>query len=149
MNAVYAEFFGDHRPARAAVEVACLPKNVDVEIDAGPGLSVQGTEGLIGLPELTSVDRVRTLFETFSDRARVVALLGQCLEGDGVRVFIGEESDLTSDLDFSLIAKGFRVDGAATGGLALFGPSRMEYARLIPLVQYLGDRLGNALEKTL
>ena len=34
MNGVYAEFFGDHRPARAAVEVARLPKDVDVEIDA-------------------------------------------------------------------------------------------------------------------
>ncbi|MCB9678863.1 MAG: RidA family protein [Alphaproteobacteria bacterium] len=34
MNAVYAEFFGDHRPARAAVEVSRLPKDVDVEIDA-------------------------------------------------------------------------------------------------------------------
>ena len=34
MNEVYAEFFGDHRPARAAVEVSRLPKNVDVEIDA-------------------------------------------------------------------------------------------------------------------
>lgn len=34
MNAVYAEFFGDHRPARAAVEVSRLPKSVDVEIDA-------------------------------------------------------------------------------------------------------------------
>ena len=34
VNAIYAQYFGEHKPARACVEVSCLPKNVDVEIDA-------------------------------------------------------------------------------------------------------------------
>jgi transcriptional regulator of heat shock response len=65
-----------------------------------------------------------------------------------VRVVIGEESDLTSELGFSLIARRYDIDGG-TGSIGLFGPSRMEYARLIPLVDYLGERLSAALDATM
>jgi heat-inducible transcriptional repressor len=117
--------------------------------DDGPNLVIEGKESLLQQPELADLARVRRLFETFNDKARVVDLLNRCLDGDGVRVVIGEESDLTSELDFSLIVKPFRVDGHTQGGLGLFGPSRMEYPRLIPLVDYLGDRLTAALATTM
>lgn len=64
-----------------------------------------------------------------------------------MRVVIGAESDLTSDLGFSLIARPFQAAGGA-GTLAVFGPSRMEYGRVIPLVEYLGERLSQALEES-
>ncbi len=120
-----------------------------LDVESAPHLAVQGTEALLGLPELSDLGRVRRLFDTFSDKARVAALLGRCIEGEAVRVYIGEESDLTSDLDFSLIVKGCLVEGRPVGGIGLFGPSRMEYGKLIPLVDYLGDRLTAALEGTL
>jgi heat-inducible transcriptional repressor len=113
-----------------------------------PFLLVEGTETLLSQPELASLDRVRRLFETFNDKARVVSLLNRCMQGEGVRVVIGEESDLTSELDFSLIARRYDRDGG-TGSIGLFGPSRMEYARLIPLVDYLGERLSAALDATM
>jgi heat-inducible transcriptional repressor len=113
-----------------------------------PSLVVEGTETLLAQPELGSLDRVRRLFDTFNDKARVVGLLNRCLEGEGVRVVIGEESDLTSELDFSLIARRYETEGGA-GTIGLFGPSRMEYARLIPLVDYLGERLTAALNATM
>lgn len=123
-----------------------------LEVDRTPHLAVQGTEGLLGLPELSDLGRVRRLFDTFADRARVAALLGRCIEGEAVRVYIGDESDLTSELselDFSLIVKGCSVDGKHVGGIGVFGPARMEYGRLIPLVDYLGERLSAALEGTI
>ena len=115
----------------------------------GSGLVVEGAEALLSQPELADLERVRTLFDTFADKARVVEILSQCLEGDGVRVFIEHESDLTSPLDFSLIARSYGAEGRRTGTLGVFGPSRMMYGRLIPLVDYLGERLSSALSMTM
>lgn len=113
----------------------------------GPGVLVEGTSSVLAQPELADVDLVRRMFDKFADKARLVALLNQCIEGVGVRVVIGDESDLTSDLDFSLVATTYgRKDQKAFGSLAVFGPSRMEYRRVIPLVDYLGDTLSQALE---
>jgi heat-inducible transcriptional repressor len=131
---------------RRALELA--QKGLSFAAPPETSLLVEGTETLLSQPELGSLDRVRRLFETFNDKARVVGLLNRCLEGEGVRVVIGEESDLTSELDFSLIARRFDLDGG-TGSIGLFGPSRMEYARLIPLVDYLGARLSAALDATM
>ena len=116
---------------------------------AGTGLVVEGTEALLNQPELADLERIRTLFDTFANKARVVEILSQCVEGDGVRVFIEHESDLTSPLDFSLITRNYGAEGQTSGSIGLFGPSRMMYGRLIPLVDYLGDRLSTALTTTM
>jgi len=116
-----------------------------LESSGGPGLHVDGTESLLGLPEMADVGRVRQLFEAFTDKAQLVAMLTRCLEGEGVRVLIGDDADLTSRLDFSLVATTYNIDGRPMGSLGVLGPSRMEYQRLIPLVNFLGQALSSAL----
>jgi len=88
---------------------------------------------------------VRRLLDAFEDKARLVRILNRCLDGRGLRVFIGEDSELTSELDFSLVATSYGSGERALGTLGIFGPSRMEYPRLIPLVHYLGQRLSRVL----
>ena len=85
------------------------------------------------------------MFEAFADKARLVKLLNQCLQGDGVRVLIGEDSELTSELDFSLVATPYGVGEQTLGTLGIVGPSRMEYEQVIPLVHFLGETLSRAL----
>lgn len=109
---------------------------------------VDGTSELLSQPELADIERVRCLFEKFSDKARLVYMLTECMKGHGVRVLIGEDSDLTSDLDFSLVTTTYGVGENPLGTLGVFGPSRMEYQRTIPLVHYLGERLSMALAST-
>lgn len=111
-----------------------------------PEVRVGGTTTILSHPELSDVGRVRRLFDTFEDKARLVALLNQHISGEGVRVLIGEESDLTSELDFGLVATTYGPhDAEARGTLGIFGPARMEYQRVIPLVQFLGQTLSQAL----
>ncbi len=114
-----------------------------------PDLLVEGTASVLARPELSDVERVRRLLDTFADKARLVELLNRLIEGRGVRVVIGQDSDLTSELDFSLVAKSYGVGDRQLGTLGIFGPSRMDYPVVIPLVNYLGDRLTRALERTL
>jgi heat-inducible transcriptional repressor len=110
-----------------------------------PELMLGDASPLLSQPELADVARVRRVFEAFADKARLVEMLNRCLSGSGVRVLIGEDADLTSELDFSLVAAPYGIGGEALGALGVFGPSRMEYQRLIPLVGYIGASLSRAL----
>ncbi len=116
--------------------------------EPGQEVLVEGTAQVLARPELENITRVRRLLDTFADRQRLVGLLGQCMEGGGVRVVIGEDSSVTSDLGFSLVARPFGAGERARGSLGIFGPSRMPYERIIPLVDFLGESLSRVLESS-
>lgn len=111
-----------------------------------PELLFEGTEAVLIQPELSDILRVRLLLETFTDKAKLVRMLDQLITGSGTRVVIGEDSDLTSELGFSLVATTFGVGEKPLGTLGIFGPSRMEYERVLPLVEFLGRTVSEALE---
>jgi heat-inducible transcriptional repressor len=119
-----------------------------LDIDEGPGVLVDGATVLLTRPELADIQRVRRMFEAFADKARLVKVLNRCLQGQGVRVLIGDDSDLTSELDFSLVATPYGVGDQTLGTLGILGPSRMEYERVIPLVHFLGETLSRALAES-
>ncbi len=109
---------------------------------------VEGTTTVLNQPELSDLDRIRRLLGTFADKATLVRVLNRLIEGPGVRVVIGRDSDLTSELNFSLVATSYDVGNRNVGKLGIFGPSRMDYQRVIPIVEYFGERIGQALEQT-
>jgi heat-inducible transcriptional repressor len=113
-----------------------------------PDVLVEGTAALLSQPELNDIERVRRLLETFADKAELVSVLSHLIEGPGVRVVIGKDSDLTSGLDFSLVATPYGIGEHQMGTVGIFGPSRMEYQKVIPLVNYFGERLSRVLEKS-
>lgn len=113
---------------------------------SSPEVLVEGTTSLLEQPELGDIDRVRRVLEIFADQARLVAMLNKCLVGEGVRVFMGEDSEITSELDFSLVATPYNVGERPLGSLGIIGPARMEYPRMVPLVHFLGETLSRALE---
>jgi heat-inducible transcriptional repressor len=119
-----------------------------LNIDGGPEVLVDGATVLLTQPELGDIGRVRRMFEAFADKARLVKLLNRCIQGQGVRVLIGNDSELTSELDFSLVAMPYGVGDQALGTLGILGPSRMEYDRVIPLVHFLGETLSRALAES-
>jgi len=106
---------------------------------------VEGTSTLLTQPELRNVENVRRLLDTFADKARLVGMLSSCLESEGVRVYIGEDHEVTSALDFSLVATTYGIGSRSLGSLGILGPARMEYPRIVPLVRYLGETLSMAL----
>ncbi len=110
------------------------------------GVLVKGANTLLGQPELKDLDRVQKMLDTFADNARLAHLLSLCLEtNDSVRVYMGSDSEVTSELDFSLVAVPYGTESSTLGSLGVFGPSRMEYPRLVPLVRYLGETLSKSL----
>ncbi len=111
-----------------------------------PQLLVEGTSALIGQPELQDLDRVRRMLDMFADKTRLVRILTQCLAlGGGMRVVLGRDSDVTLELDFSLVATTYHSGEKQLGSLGVLGPSRMEYPRILPLVRYLGEKVSRTL----
>jgi heat-inducible transcriptional repressor len=119
-----------------------------LDAEGSPEVRVEGASSLLAPADGAELERARRLLETFSERSRLVELLSLCLDGKGVRVVIGEDSDVTSDLGLTLVARPYGASGSVHGTLGILGPARMPYDRIIPLVDYLGEALSRALEQS-
>jgi len=107
-----------------------------------------GTANLIKRPEFSDINRMKLLFETIEQKSRLAALISRCIEGDTqeVRITIGAENALPGIEDCTLIASRYAVDEKTHGSLGILGPTRMEYARAISLVEYVARLFGRVLE---
>jgi len=106
-----------------------------------------GQTNLMDFSELSDVDRLRKLFEAFNQKRGILHLLDQCLDADGVQIFIGEESGYQALDDCSVVSSSYTVDNERVGVLAVIGPTRMEYQKVIPLVDVTAKLLGSALNQ--
>lgn len=108
---------------------------------------VSGQTNLMDFNELSDLDRLRVLFEAFSEKRKILHLLDRCLYTQGVRVFIGKESGCNELDDCSVVTSTYAVDGRVVGVLGVIGPTRMSYKRVIPLVHSTANLLSAALNQ--
>jgi len=104
-----------------------------------------GETNLMGFSELSDMERLRSLFEAFSQKQGVIHLLDQCMKADGVQIFIGEESGYRAFDHCSLVTSSYSVSDEVVGVLGVIGPTRMAYERIIPFVDVTAKLLGAAL----
>lgn len=136
------------REARSEME-RVLSAAVEISDQAlepvGEDMLLTGQTRLMGLPGMSDMERLRELFEAFSRKREILALLEGCTKAAGVRVFIGEESGLAPLDACTVITAPYARRGRVLGVLGVIGPTRMAYDRLIPMVQATADLLGEAL----
>lgn len=113
--------------------------------DSREDVMVSGRSRLMEYSELCEMDRLRQLFTAFSEKRDMIHLLDQCMEADGVQVFIGEESGYQSFDDCSVVTAPYRHGDEVVGVLGVIGPTRMAYDRVIPVVDVTAKVLGSAL----
>ncbi|MDX1251724.1 MAG: heat-inducible transcriptional repressor HrcA [Gammaproteobacteria bacterium] len=111
------------------------------------GYVVAGQTNLMDFAELSSVEKLRQLFDAFSQKRDMLHLLDQCLRAETVQVFIGAESGYKAFDECSIVAAPYEIDSQAVGVLAVVGPTRMAYDRVIPLVDVTAKLLGAALNQ--
>jgi heat-inducible transcriptional repressor len=111
-------------------------------------LIVRGQAHLLeDLRALEDLERVRSLFDALETKRGVIDLLGRAERADGVRIFIGSENKLFSLSGSSTIISPYR-DGAGriVGVIGVIGPTRLNYARVIPMVDYTAKVVGRLLQ---
>ena len=107
---------------------------------------VSGQTNLMDFDELAQMDRLRGLFEAFTEKQEILHLLDRCLEADGVQIYIGEESGYSTLRDCSVITSPYKVDEEVVGVLGVIGPTRIAYDKVIPIVDVTAQLLGAALK---
>jgi heat-inducible transcriptional repressor len=106
---------------------------------------IAGETNLMGVAELSSVERLRRLFEAFNEKRDFLHLLDQSLRAEGVQIFIGHESGYQVLDDCSIITAPYGDGESVIGVLGVIGPTRMAYERVIPIVDMTAKLLGAAL----
>ena len=136
------------RHARSEME-RLLASSVELAEQAfAPGpedMLVAGQTRLMGLQDLSDLERLRALFEAFAEKRELLQLLERTAKAPGMRVFICEETGLAPLEGMSLVTAPYGDGGRILGVLGVIGPSRMAYERVIPVVEATAAALGEAL----
>jgi heat-inducible transcriptional repressor len=104
-----------------------------------------GETNLMDFAELSDVDTLRRLFETFSRKRLMLDLLDRSINADGVQVFIGAESGYGILDNCSVVTAPYKLDDETIGVLGVIGPTRMAYDRVVPIVDITARLLKSAL----
>jgi heat-inducible transcriptional repressor len=107
-----------------------------------PVLIVRGQANLLDETAAADLERVRKLLEELEDRQEIAHLLEQAREADGCRIFIGSENRMFALSGSSVIAAPYRgSEGQVVGVVGVIGPTRLNYARVVPMVDFTAQAL--------
>jgi heat-inducible transcriptional repressor len=116
-------------------------------LDERKSLIVRGQANLLkDVAAIEDLERIRLLFDDLESKRDLVQLLGLAERGDGVHIYIGSETKLFSLSGSSLIVAPFKdTERKIVGVLGVIGPTRLNYARIIPMVDYTAKLVGRLL----
>lgn len=145
----FAIRIGDYRDERTGL-IDMFIRSADRIFDDAPErerLHIGGTQSLIEQPEYGDPDNVRTIIELINNEGRLVSVLerGDAFAGrGGISVSIGEEHGEELLKNYSIIMSIYTFDDVH-GRIGVIGPKRMNYAKVIPLVNYLAQEVSSSL----
>lgn len=113
---------------------------------------VDGASNILTKPEFADAERMRELFRTFEEKSRLVKILNECVSRDQsspgeVQVVIGREHAAPSMQNCALITAPYWIGHEAIGTLSVIGPMRIEYARLMAVVNYMARHIEQLLRE--
>ncbi|MFM5908352.1 MAG: heat-inducible transcriptional repressor HrcA [Novosphingobium sp.] len=111
-----------------------------------PVLIVRGASNLLDEAAITDLERVRQLLDDLENKQSVAELLDAAREADATRLFIGAENRLFALSGSSVIASPYRDrEGRVVGVVGVIGPTRLNYARVVPMVDFTAQSLGKLI----
>jgi heat-inducible transcriptional repressor len=117
--------------------------------DAVPGeVYIEGRANILEQPEFAEdVPKLKRILHAFEEKNIILRLLDAALESDAIQVSIGSENPVEDLPEIAVVASGYHQGENAMGGIGLIGPVRMDYSRVIPLVEYTARLLSSVLEQ--
>ncbi len=135
-----------NRVSTLLTDAAAMASRALGEETSGKDFIVAGGSNLLAFQELADVQRLRGLFDALDRKRELLELFDQCLNADGVQLFIGDESGYRVLDECSVVTAPYYVDGEVAGVLGVIGPTRMAYSRIIPLVSETARILSKGLK---
>lgn len=107
---------------------------------------ISGERNLLSVSDFSSdMSHLRRAFELFEEKAQLMRLLDISSQAEGVRIYIGGESQVVPIEELSIVSAPYEVDGQVVGTLGVIGPTRMPYDKMIQIVDITSKLVSNAL----
>ena len=130
----------------ASLMAAAVTMNSEAAAEAQDEVVISGERNLLKLSDFSSdMGNLRRAFELFEQKAQIMRLLDIAGQAEGVRIFIGGESQVVPFEELSIVSAPYEVDGKLVGTLGVIGPTRMAYDRMIQIVDITSKLVSNAL----
>jgi heat-inducible transcriptional repressor len=118
-----------------------------VQPDEPPAVHLEGQSSFFEDAALAQdMAKMRALFKALDEKQRLLSVLDRALEAEELTIFIGKESGI-SEPELAIVAAPYRLSGEVVGALGVIGPVRMDYARVVPLVEFTARTVGLALDR--
>ncbi|MDC3953573.1 heat-inducible transcriptional repressor HrcA [Polyangium jinanense] len=111
----------------------------------GGDVVIEGQGKLIDLPEYADASRLKKLLRTLTEREDLLTLLDKVIAAGAVTVFVGSEAGELGEGDLSLVVAPYTEHGRVAGTVGVLGPTRMDYAKVMPLVDATATAMSEAL----
>jgi heat-inducible transcriptional repressor len=158
INANYSGVDFDHLKDRVKGELSKLHLDISTLMAAvveargsnteTSGVVVSGERNLLNVNDISSnMASLKKLFNLFEAKSQLFELLDVSQRAEGVKIFIGGESETVPLDEFSLVSAPYEVDGEIVGTVGVIGPTRMAYERVIPIVDVTAKLLSQALSQ--
>ena len=109
---------------------------------------VSGERNLLSVTDFNQdMGQLRRAFDLFEQKAQLIRLLDMSHQAEGVRIYIGGESQVVPFEELSVVSANYEVDGQVVGTLGVIGPTRMHYDRMIQIVDITSKLVSNALSQ--
>jgi heat-inducible transcriptional repressor len=126
--------------------MALLKDSITQEDQEDP-IILQGAAKLIGKFDVFDLDRLKSLFQNFEEKATLAKLLSDFISLDRVKVLIGRETNLPVISECSLILSHYGDRSQVLGSVGIIGPKRLPYKRIIPLVDSVAKRISQTISQ--
>ena len=114
--------------------------------ESSDNVVVSGERNLLGVQDFGSdLGSLRRLFDLFEQKTQLMRLLDVSSRAEGVRIYIGGESQVVPFQELSVVTAPYEVGGRVVGTVGVIGPTRMPYERMIQIVDITARLVGNAL----
>lgn len=161
LNAHYAGLAMEDIRARIKIEVEQLRGEIsdlmqaavnvgsDEASDVNADVVIAGERNLLSVADFSSdMGNLRRAFDLFEQKTQILRLLDISNQAEGVRIYIGGESQVVPFEELSIVSAPYEVNGQVVGTLGVIGPTRMHYNRMIQIVEITAKQVSKALTHT-
>ena len=129
-----------------ALMQAAVNVGTEAMSDSTDSVVISGERNLLSVSDFSSdMGNLRRAFDLFEQKTQILRLLENSSKAEGVRIFIGGESQVVPFEELSVVSAPYEVDGQIVGTLGVIGPTRMPYDKMIQIVDITSKLVSNAL----
>jgi heat-inducible transcriptional repressor len=118
--------------------------------DLEASVHIEGQSNLLNNPEFSDIERLRQIIKTFEDKSRIVKLLDMAIESkEGVHVILGPESQIKEFHEIGVVSSPYRRGDFILGVIGVIGSKRMDYPRIVPIVEFTAQVVSEYIQNPL